>query len=88
MQAKEQPLQKDEALEQVRVNLLRFLERNKHISLAVMAAHTGYSYDTLKHYRNGDSMTVPVATTLIASYPEIGEGLVCRHCGHMVFSYR
>jgi len=72
-----------EALEQVRVNLLRYLEKYPNIDIYIIARATGYSYDAIQKYRNGDLVTAPVARAIVRSYPEIGRGIACPHCGAM-----
>lgn len=79
---------KDEVLEQVRVNLLRFLDKHKNISSSILAADVHYSYDAIAKFANGERVTVPMATALVEIYPELGEGMVCPHCARLMFSFR
>jgi hypothetical protein len=53
------------------------------VSVDTIAVSTGYSYEAIKAYRNGTQLTVPVAAAIVRVYPEIGQGLVCQHCGHL-----
>lgn len=79
---------KDEVLEQVRVNLLRYLEQNKQVDLHMVARRIGYSYGAVQKFASNEVVTVPVASMLVAAYPEVGEGLVCPHCQMLKFGYR
>jgi hypothetical protein len=82
------PPTKAEMLEQVRVNLIRFMEKYQHVDLHMIAAVTGYSYESIQKYRNGEIVTVPVASAIVRHYPGVGEGIVCPHCKQLVFNYR
>jgi len=77
-----------EALEQVRVNLLRYLERHPYITMHIIAADIHYSYDAVAKFVNGERVTVPVAMAIVDAYPEIGSGMVCPHCDRLMFSLR
>ena len=75
---------KDEMLEQVRVNLLRYIERNKYNKdLVTVAFDTGYSYSSIIQFARGDRLTIPVAIALIHAYPALGDGLACPSCGRL-----
>ena len=80
-----QPITKAELLEQVRVNLLRMLERDRHLSITSIASSTGYSYTAVTKYVNGDRMTPSLASAIVRAIPEAGRGLVCPHCGSLTF---
>jgi len=74
-------LTKDELLECVRINFIRYLESHRSINLDAVAGLTGYTEETIRHYRNGTRVTVPVAMALVVAIPEVGAGLVCPACG-------
>lgn len=78
------PATREEVLEQVRVNLLRYLERHQAMSLKLVAQRIGYSYEATQKFANGTVVTGPVALKLIQSFPEIGDGVICPFCGHAV----
>ena len=79
---------KSEMLEQVRVNLMRFLEKYKYQDMHIIAKDIGYSYEALKSFRNGERVTLPLAAALVENFPELGEGLTCPHCKTLMIRYR
>jgi len=72
---------KAEFTEQVRVNLVRYLERRPAMTLGAVAHATGYSPAAIRKYHCGQRTTIPVAMTLLLAFPELGEGIVCPSCG-------
>lgn len=77
-------LPRDKVLEDIRGNLLTFLEANRHVSMPIIAGQIGYSYDAVRHFHDGSRVTVPVALSLVSLYPELGEKYVCPHCRQLL----
>ena len=73
---------REEFIEQVRVNLSRYLEANRGVTIEQMARRTGYAEQTIHKFRAGTIVTMPVAVALVASYAELGRELCCPCCGH------
>lgn len=70
-----------EFAEQVRVNLVRYLEANRWLDVSGVAAQTGYSRTAIHKFRSGQIVTFPVATRLVECYPELGRDTCCPCCG-------
>ena len=75
-------------VKQIRLNFLEFLEGERDLGPLDVAEATGYSYESIKAFRNGNQVTLPIAMALVASYPVLGQDLACPHCGAMPFSWR
>ena len=76
---------RDEVIELVRVELIRYLEINRQASLAEVALRCGYAKRTLYGFIERESDSLVLAQKIIIVYPEIGAGLpcVCDCCGRL-----
>ena len=72
---------RSELVEQVRVNLLRYLEQNRGVTVAATARAAGYAPNSLRKFIARKDRSLPMAVALVRAIPEIGAGLACPHCG-------
>ncbi len=73
----------DDFKEQVRVNLLRYLDANGAIGrdTAWVAHKAGCSVVTIQHFANGSRVSLRRACILVQRIPELGGQIICPTCG-------
>ena len=74
-----------EAIEQVRVNLLRYLELHRNVTPSDVAARTGYTKRMIWRFLRKDCPSLVLSQKILMCYPEVGDGLafICPHCGRL-----
>lgn len=75
----------DELIECVRVRLLRYVE-NHRLAYGDVAKKTGYAEATIGHFARKERVSLAIAQRVVATYPELGNGLICRECGALIYN--
>ncbi len=80
-------IKKEEVIEQVRVNLLRYLENNQGITRKDIAARCAYSSRTIDNFIQKENTSYRLVMMLVLSFPEIGDGMPgqCPHCNRLPY---
>jgi len=77
-----------EVVEQVRVNLLRMLAKNKGMTYASVARAVHRKEETIGRFVRREYSSITLAALIAAAFPEIGDipGR-CPHCGRLPTVY-
>ena len=73
---------REEVVEQVRVGLVRYLERNRDVAIKDVAMACGYDVTSIYKFIQRVDHSLVMAQKIVSTYSEIGQGMpcVCPHC--------
>ena len=76
---------REEVVEQVRIGLVRYLERHRDVSAGDVARKCGYDVRSLYRFIQRVDSSLVMAQKIIIVFEEIGHDLpcVCHHCGRL-----
>jgi len=76
---------REEVVEQVRVGLVRYLERHREVTTKDVAKACGYDIRSIYKFIQRDNNSLVMAQKIVTTFDEIGQGMpcVCQHCGRL-----